>query len=114
MARHDSVQHSVTQQKFSRLKTFGQLLVGSLLDYAASSEANHGAWLRQVQIAQAGERSGDAAGSWIAQHRQIWNPRIAQPREGRCNFSHLHQREDAFLHPRPARGTEANHRQAAP
>jgi hypothetical protein len=42
------------------------LLIGGLLDYAPSGKTDHGARFGQVQITEVGERSGDAAGGWIA------------------------------------------------
>src|SRR5438105_715908 len=107
----DHVHGALLEEEFRALEAFGQRLTHRLLDDARPGEADERAGLGDHHVADEGEARRDPAHGGIGEHR---DERLARGRElvergGR--FGHLHQREKAFLHARPARGGEAQERQ---
>ena len=112
VAMHDHVDHAVIAQIFGLLKAVRQLLADGLLDDARTGEADQGAGLGDVDVAEHRIGCGDAAGRRIGQHDDIGLARLAQALHRDGGARHLHQRQDAFLHARAARGGEQHERAA--
>ena len=98
------VDHAVGLEIFGALKTFGQLFADGLFDHARPREPDQRARLRDLDIAEHAIGGGHTAGGWIGEHNQIGLPRLAQQLHRDGGARQLHQREDALLHARPARG----------
>ena len=79
---HDHVQHAVLEQELRALEALGQLLADRLLDDARPGEADQGAGLRHVQVAEHRERGGDAAGGGIGQQADEGQPRLVEAARG--------------------------------
>jgi hypothetical protein len=73
-------------------------------------EADQRAGLGDLDVAQHGVGGGDAAGGRVGQHRDEGQPRLAHHLRGDGGARHLHQRQDALLHPRAAGGGEQDER----
>jgi hypothetical protein len=102
LALHDHVHHAVLHQELGALEALGQLLADGLLDHPRSGEPDQGLGLGDDHVAQHGEAGGHAAGGGVEQHRDVGQRgRLAAPQRRR-GLGHLHQREDALLHARPA------------
>ena len=99
----DSVDHSMLEEKFAVLKSFGKFLSDRLFDDARTGETNKRAWLGNIKIAEHRKAGGHTAGGGIGEDRYIRKPFSVKVRESRRNFRHLHQAQRAFLHARPAR-----------
>jgi len=68
---HDQIEHAVLEQEFAALESLGQLLANRLLDDAWTGEADEGARLGDVEIAEHGEGSRHATGRGIRQDRDV-------------------------------------------
>ena len=112
-ARHHHIDHAVVFQKFGALETFGQPLADRLLDHPRSGKADDGTGFGNLDIAEHGIGGGDPTSGWIGQHDDIGQASCPQPLHGDRGARHLHQREHAFLHARPARGREQDERRPA-
>ena len=110
MAVHDHVNHAVIAQIFGALETFRQFLADGLLDHARAGETDQRAGLGDLHVAQHGVGGSDAAGGWIGQHDDVRQLRLAQHLDADGGARHLHQRQDALLHPRAAGGGEYDER----
>ncbi len=69
-------------------------------------EADQGAGLGQDDVPQAGKAGGDAAGGGVGEHGDVEAALLGEPLQGGGGLGHLHQGEDALLHPGPAAGGE--------
>ena len=99
-------------QIFRTLETFRQLLADGLLDDARPGEADQRARLRDMDVAEHGIGRRDAAGGRVGQHDDVGLASLAQQLHSDRGAWQLHQREDAFLHARAARGCEHDERRA--
>ena len=106
VAMHHHVDHAVVAQIFGALETLGQFLADGLLDHARAGKADQRAGLGDLHVAEHGVGGGDAAGGRIGQHHDVGLSRLAQHLHADRRARHLHQRQDAFLHPRAAGGRE--------
>ena len=79
----------------------------------APGEADQRLGLGDDHVAQHGEAGRHAAGRRVQQHRDVRQPGLAQAAQRRGGLRHLHQRQDALLHARAARGREDDGRRAA-
>ena len=102
----DHVDHAVRQQVLGALEAVRQLLADGLLDDARAGEADQRAGLCDVDVAEHGVAGGDAARGRVGQDDDVRQARLAQALYGDGCARHLHQRHDAFLHARAARGRE--------
>src|SRR5215211_3432129 len=107
---HDHVNHAVVEQIFGTLEPFRQFLADGLFDDARAGKADQRAGFGDLHIAQHGVGRGDAAGGRIGQHHDVRQLRFPQHLHADGGARHLHQRQDAFLHPRAARGREHDER----
>ena len=92
------------------LKALGQPLADGLLDDAGPGEADQRLRLRDDHVAEHGEAGRHAAGGRVQQHRDVRQPASRRRAERRRRLGHLHEREDALLHARAARGREDDRR----
>ena len=69
------------EQELAALEAFGEFLADRLLDHARPGEADQGARLGDVEVAQHGEGGGDAAGGGVGQHGDVGEARGAQAGE---------------------------------
>ena len=107
---HHHVDDAVLQQVFGALKPFGQFFPDGLFDHACAGEADQRAGLGDLDVAQHGERGGDAAGGGIGQHNDEGQAGVFDQPRGDDRARHLHQADRAFLHARAARGGEHDQR----
>ncbi len=107
---HDHVDHAVVAQIFGLLKAFGKLLADGLLDHARTGEADQRARLGNVHVAEHRVGRGNAAGRRIGENDDVGLTHFAQALHRDSGARHLHQRENAFLHARPAGGGEQHER----
>ena len=112
VAMHHHVDHAMGKQVFGSLKTFRQLLADSLFNDARAGEADQRAGLGDVHVAEHRVRGGDSAGRRIGQNDDIGLPCLLQLLHGDGGARHLHQRKNAFLHARAARGGKQHERAA--
>ena len=113
LARHHHVEHAVLEQELGALEALRQRLADGLLDHPRSGEADQRAGLGDVDVAEHREAGGHAAGGRVGQHRDVGQPRVAHPRQAGRDLGHLHQRQDALLHPGAAGAGDDDQRQPA-
>ena len=82
------------------LEPLGQLFADGLFDHAWAGKTDQGVRLGNLHIAQHGVRCGDAARCGMGQHHDVRQVRLFQHLHRNGCARHLHQRQDAFLHPR--------------
>ena len=102
----------MVEQILRPLEPFGELLADRLLDHAGAGEANKRVGLGDLHIAQHRVGGGHAAGRRVCQHHDIGQARLFQHLDRHGRARHLHQRQDAFLHPRATGGGEKDERAA--
>ena len=107
---HDDVEEAVLEQELGALEAGRQRLPDGLLDDPWPGEPDQGVRLGDDHVAQHGEAGRHAAGGRVQQDRDVGQPGLAQPAQRRRGLGHLHQREDALLHARAARGGEDQRR----
>ena len=81
-------------------------------DDPGPGEADEAPRLGQGHIAQAGEAGGHAAGGGVGEVTDEQAALFREGGNGGAGFGHLHQAENALLHPRAAAGGEDDERQA--
>ncbi len=64
--------------------------------------------LGDVHVAEHRVTRGDAAGGRVGEHDDVRQPGFLEPAGHHRRLGHLHEAEDAFLHPRAARGGDHN------
>ncbi len=102
VAVDDHVDHAMLEQIFGALESFGQFLADGLLDHPLAGEADQRARLGDLDVAEHRIAGGDAAGGRVGQHDDIGQAGLAQPGQRDRGPRHLHQRQNALLHPRAA------------
>src|SRR5262245_4592254 len=107
----DQVELAVREQEFRPLKALGKRLANRLGDDPRAGESDQRARLGENNVAEHREARGDAAGGGIGEDRDVRQAAGAEPLERSRGLGHLHQREDALLHPRAARRRDDDHRQ---
>src|SRR5262245_66125204 len=107
----DHVELSVREEELRSLEPFGERLADRLGDDPRPGEANQRARFGHDDVAQHREARGDAAGGGVGEDRDVRQLRRGQPLERGRRLGHLHQREDAFLHPGAAGGRDDEDRQ---
>src|SRR5215510_13162854 len=107
----DQVELAVREQEFRALEALGKRLANRLGDDPWAGETDQRARLGENDVAQHREARGDAAGGGIREDRDVRQAGGPEPLEGGRGLGHLHQREDAFLHPRAARRRDDDDRQ---
>jgi hypothetical protein len=90
------VEHAVLEQELAALKALGELLTDRLLDDPRAGKADERLRLGDVHVAEHGEARRHAAGRRIGQHRDVGEPGAIEPRQGRADLRHLHERERAL------------------
>jgi len=108
---HNRIDKAVLQLELRALEPFGQLFPDTLFDHARSRKSDQSFRLRKNDIAEHRKAGRHAACRRIGEHRYIQKSRIAVPFDRRSRFFHLHQRQNAFLHPGAARAAKKNDRQ---
>jgi hypothetical protein len=73
------------------------------LDHPLAGEADEGVGLGDVDVAEHRVARGDPAGGRVGEHDDVRQPGFLEPAGHHGRLGHLHQAEDAFLHPRAAR-----------
>jgi hypothetical protein len=100
---HDHVDHAVIAQIFGALEAGRQFLADGLFDHARAGESNDGAGLGDRDVAQHRERGRHAAGGGIGQDEDHRQAGFLDLIDGDDAARHLHERQNALLHPRAAR-----------
>ncbi len=113
LALHDHVDHAVLEQVFGALEALAAASRGSSARSRARRRSRSARRARRLDVAQHGEGGGDAAGGRVGQHARC----RAGPPPCTCSTAidgarHLHQRQDALLHARAARGGDDDQRRA--
>src|SRR5262245_49440559 len=106
LAMDHHVDHTVLAQILGALEAVRQFLADGLLDDARPGEADERTGLSDVDVTEHRVGGGDAAGGRIGQHDDIGLLRLAQRLHRDRGARELHQRENALLHARAARGRE--------
>src|SRR5438270_10291437 len=94
------------EQELRSVSTFWQLLVQKLLNHPRTSKSNKCAGLGQDDIAQHGKARSDSTCRRVGEQGDKGETSLAQAGQSKSAFSHLHQRKDAFMHGRSARGRD--------
>ena len=102
LAVDDHVDHAVGEQIFGALESFGQLFADGLFDHPLPGEADQRAGLGDLDVAEHRIGCGDAAGRRVGQDDDVGQAGFLQFGQSDGRARHLHQRQDAFLHPRAA------------
>ena len=101
-AARDYVHKAVLEYKFRRLEFIRQdaaLMVSSITRRPAKPTSTFGS---AMIISPSEQNLRSRRLSWVGQHGDVKKPRVAVASHGARCFGHLHQRNDAFLHPRAA------------
>ncbi len=101
---HHRVHKAVLHLKLRPLEALRQGLADGLLDDPGTGKADQRAGLGQDDVAQGGEAGGDAAGGGVREHGDVQQSLFREPGQGRAGLGHLHQGENALLHPGAAAG----------
>src|SRR5262252_1905129 len=112
MAMHHQIHHSVLFQILRLLETFRQFFPDGLLDHARAGKTDERARFGDVNVAQHGIGSGDAAGGWIGEHDDVGLACGTQILHRYGCAGHLHERQNAFLHARPSGRRKQDERRA--
>src|SRR5258705_243021 len=107
----DQVELAVREQEFRPLEALGKRLANRLGDDPRSGEPDQRARLGKNDVAEHREARRDAAGGGIGKDGDVRQAAGAEPLEGGRGLGHLHQREDALLHPRAAGRRDDDDRQ---
>ncbi|MPL60817.1 hypothetical protein SDC9_06379 [bioreactor metagenome] len=110
LAVGDAVEHAVVEQVFGALEALGQLLADRLFDHARAGKADQRIRFRDLHVAEHGIGRRDAARRRVGEHDDIGQVRFLQHLHRNGGARHLHQAEDAFLHPRAAGGGKEDQR----
>ena len=105
---HHHVDHTVGKQVLGLLETFRQLLADGLFNDTRPGEADQRTGFGDVYVAKHGVRGGDPARCGIGQNNDVGLTCFLQFLHGDGGARHLHQRQDALLHARTARGGKQN------
>src|SRR5438093_6973522 len=105
----DHVELTVREQEFRALESLGQRLPDRLGDDPRPGEADQRARLGEDDVAEHREARGDAAGRRVGENGEVRQPGGSQSLEDRGGLGHLHQGEDALLHPGAARRRDDDH-----
>ena len=98
------------QKVFGLLKAFGKAGANCLFNNACAGKANNGVRFRKGNVTQHCEGRCNAACCRVGQNDNVGKPFFLQLADGHCGTSHLHQRQDAFLHACAARSRNHNQR----
>ena len=112
LARLDQVEHPVVEQELGGLEALRELLADGLLDHLRAGESDVRVRLGEQDVAERRERGAHAAVGRVGQQADHENTLLVQPGERGARLRHLHQREAALLHARPAGST--HHQQRRP
>ena len=104
------VHKAVLHLKFRALEALRQSLADGLLDHPGPGKANQSAGFRQDDVPQRGKAGGDAAGGGVRQDGDVQQSLFRKPGQCGAGFCHLHQGQDALLHPGTAAGGEEDQR----
>ena len=107
-AVEDQVDGAVLQQKLAALKAGRQFFPDRLFDHPWTGKTDQSLGFGDIDVAQQRQAGGDAAGGWMRQHRDVRDAVLGQPGEHGAGFSHLHQRDQRFLHSRATAGGKAD------
>ena len=94
------------EKKLGGLKSRWKRLLGRVLDDPGAGEPDQRPRFREDHVPQGCKAGGDPAGRGVGQHGNEGKSRRGQPAERRAGLGHLHEREDALLHARAARGAK--------
>ena len=100
------------QEELGALEPVREGLANGLGDDPGPGKADERPRLGQDDIAEHREARGDAARGRVSQERDVGQPLLAQSVQRRGGLRHLHEGEDAFLHPRAARRRHDEERDA--
>jgi hypothetical protein len=89
----------VLEKVLRALKALREGLADRLLDDAGPGEPDEGARLGEDHVAEHCERRRDAARGRVREDREIRQPRRGKLGQRGARLRHLHEREDALLHP---------------
>ena len=110
-AGYDLVYKAVFQLELAALEALGQALADGLLDDAGACKTDECARLGQHDVAKAGKAGGNAAGRGVGQHTDVQPAPGRKALDGGAGLGHLHQAENALLHPGAAAGRKDDQRQ---
>ncbi len=96
---NDQVYKTVIQQVFGGLEAIGKLLFDGFFNDAATGKADKGFGFGDVNVAHHGEAGGNAPCGGIGHNGNIGYIIFPQAGKNRTGFRHLHQGNDAFVHP---------------
>ena len=99
------------QLELAALEALGQALADGLLDDAGACKTDECARLGQHDVAKAGKAGGNAAGRGVGQHTDVQPAPGRKALDGGAGLGHLHQAENALLHPGAAAGRKDDQRQ---
>ena len=94
------------QKELGPLKARRQLLANGPLDDAWSREANQCVWLNHIDVTQERGASGHTACCRVQADTDERLAHFAKTPQRGHGLRHLHQAEDALLHPGPSRRME--------
>ena len=109
---HHRVHKAVFFLELRPLEALRQGLADGLLDDPGTGKADQGTGLRQNDVPQGGKAGRDPAGGGVCQDRDIQQALFREAGQRRAGLGHLHQGEDALLHPGAAAGGKEDQGQA--
>ena len=99
------------QQKLRRLEVVGQPLADGALNDPAACKADEHFGLGDDDVSQRGKGGGDTAGGGVGENGDVQQSGIAVTGHSSGGLGHLHQGDDALLHPGAAGCRKEHHRQ---
>ena len=97
--------------ELAALESGRQLFADGLFNDPGPGKTDQRTGLCQHDVAKAGKAGGHAAGSGVGEHTDVQPALCGKPLDGGAGLGHLHQAENALLHPRTAAGREDDQRE---
>ena len=110
-AGHDLIHEAVLHLELAALEPGGQLFADGLFNDTGPGKADEGSRLGQHDVAEAGEAGGDAASGGVGEHADVQPALGRKALDGGGRLGHLHQAENALLHPGSAAGRKDDQRE---
>ncbi len=92
---------AVLHLKTPPLKALRQGLADGLLNDTGPGESDERTGFGQNNVAQRSKAGGDAAGGGVRETGDVQQSLFRKPGQSRAGFRHLHEGQNALLHPRP-------------
>ena len=108
-AVHDPIDEAMLQEEFTGLKTLGQLDAHRLFDDSGAGKPDQGLGFSDNDVTERGEAGSNPAHGRMSEYADEQAAVLAVTPQSSGDLRHLHQREDSFMHSRPAPRSRDDH-----